>query len=465
MSIGIAQTGTGKTAAFALPILHRLLDTRMQAAAEDLPRAGAEPDPRTVRPDPRQLQGLWPPPPAERDARHRRRADGPSGPRHHGGVDVLVATPGRLLDLVSSNALRLGQVEFLVLDEADRMLDMGFIHDIRKIVAKLPTERQTLFFSATMPKDIAELAEQMLRDPARVAVTPVASTVERIDAAHHPCRPAAKPNAAGRNPQERDSRSRAGLHPHQARRRQGGARPGQGRHPGRSDPRQQVAEPARARARGLPQRRASARWSRPTSPRAASTSTASAMSSTSTCRTFRRAMSIASAAPRAPAPTASQSRFAMARRTRVPARHRTADPHDAAPGRPSHARRTATVRPASGRRTAAGDSRTTRQCGRGHGPRRQDGARRTQRPAPGSRAARHPGTGNGGHGAPQAPAVQPARNAPRRSGPAAGGDTGWLQGVAFLAPPRAGRKRQPNRTHRPSANARANLERPWPRKS
>src|ERR1700738_3888269 len=96
------------------------------------------------------------------------------------GVDVLVATPGRLLDLVQSNALKLNQVEFLVLDEADRMLDMGFINDIRKIVAKLPTDRQTLFFSATMPKDIAELAEQMLLDPARVAVTPVASTVDRI---------------------------------------------------------------------------------------------------------------------------------------------------------------------------------------------------------------------------------------------------------------------------------------------
>jgi superfamily II DNA/RNA helicase len=92
----------------------------------------------------------------------------------------MVATPGRLLDLVQSNGLKLGQVEFLVLDEADRMLDMGFINDIRKIVAKTPVKRQTLFFSATMPKDIAELAEQMLRDPARVAVTPAATTVERI---------------------------------------------------------------------------------------------------------------------------------------------------------------------------------------------------------------------------------------------------------------------------------------------
>jgi ATP-dependent RNA helicase RhlE len=97
------------------------------------------------------------------------------------GRDVLVATPGRLLDLVKSNALRLNEVEVLVLDEADRMLDMGFIHDIRTIVAKLPKDRQTLLFSATMPREIEELAAQMLRDPARVAVTPVASTAERVD--------------------------------------------------------------------------------------------------------------------------------------------------------------------------------------------------------------------------------------------------------------------------------------------
>jgi ATP-dependent RNA helicase RhlE len=96
------------------------------------------------------------------------------------GVDVLVATPGRLLDLVQSNALRLNRVEVLVLDEADRMLDMGFIDDIRRIVAKLPAQRQTLLFSATMPKAIADLAEHMLRNPAKVAVAPVASTAERV---------------------------------------------------------------------------------------------------------------------------------------------------------------------------------------------------------------------------------------------------------------------------------------------
>ena len=178
--VGIAQTGTGKTAAFALPILHRLIHPRKQTAPKSCRVLVLSPT--------RELSGQI------LDSfnaygRHLRisatLAIGgvPMGRQVRavmGGVDVMVATPGRLLDLVRGNALKLGQVEFLVLDEADRMLDMGFINDIRKIVAKLPTERQTLFFSATMPKDIADLAEQMLRNPARVAVTPVSSTAERV---------------------------------------------------------------------------------------------------------------------------------------------------------------------------------------------------------------------------------------------------------------------------------------------
>jgi superfamily II DNA/RNA helicase len=178
--VGIAQTGTGKTAAFALPILHRILENR-------------------IRPQPKACRVLVLSPTRELSGqildsfnaygRHIRLTSTlaiggvPMGRQVRSlmqGVEVLVATPGRLLDLVQSNGLKLGQVEFLVLDEADRMLDMGFINDIRKIVGKLPIKRQTLFFSATMPKDIAELAEAMLRDPARVAVTPVASTVDRI---------------------------------------------------------------------------------------------------------------------------------------------------------------------------------------------------------------------------------------------------------------------------------------------
>jgi len=179
--IGIAQTGTGKTAAFALPILHHLAADRRQPERKCCRVLVLSPT--------RELSGQI------LDSfraygRHLRisatLAIGgvPMGGQVRAlqnGVHVLVATPGRLLDLVRGNALRLGDVECLVLDEADRMLDMGFIHDIRKIVAKLPARRQTLFFSATMPRAIAELAEQMLRDPVKLAVTPVASTVDRVE--------------------------------------------------------------------------------------------------------------------------------------------------------------------------------------------------------------------------------------------------------------------------------------------
>jgi superfamily II DNA/RNA helicase len=96
------------------------------------------------------------------------------------GVDVLVATPGRLLDLVSEGMVRLDHVEALVLDEADQMLDMGFLPDVKRIIAKTPLKRQTLLFSATMPDAIADLSASMLRDPARVAVTPVAKTADRV---------------------------------------------------------------------------------------------------------------------------------------------------------------------------------------------------------------------------------------------------------------------------------------------
>src|SRR5262249_23298159 len=168
--VGIAQTGTGKTAAFALPILHQL-------AA------------RPQRPERKTCRVLVLSPTREFSGqildsfnaygRHLGFATTlaiggvPMGRQVRAlmnGVDVLVATPGRLLDLVRGNALRLGRVEFLVLDEADRMLDMGFIHDIRKIVGLLPAARQTLFFSATMPQQIPELAKHMLPDPVRVAV-------------------------------------------------------------------------------------------------------------------------------------------------------------------------------------------------------------------------------------------------------------------------------------------------------
>ena len=179
--IGIAQTGTGKTAAFALPILNRLA-------------ANAK------RPERKSCRVLVLSPTRELSAqildsfrtygRQLRLTTalaiggvkmGPQVRALANGVDVFVATPGRLLDLMRSNAVRLDQVEVLVLDEADRMLDMGFIHDIRTIVGKLPAQRQTLLFSATMPQEINELAAKFLRNPKTVAVTPVATTVEKVD--------------------------------------------------------------------------------------------------------------------------------------------------------------------------------------------------------------------------------------------------------------------------------------------
>jgi ATP-dependent RNA helicase RhlE len=178
--IGIAQTGTGKTAAFALPILHHLAADRRQPGRKACRVLVLSPTRELSR---QILDSFY------TYGRHLNISGAlaiggvPIGGQMRAllnGIEVLVATPGRLLDLVHSNALRLGEVEFLVLDEADRMLDMGFIDDIRKIVSKLPAHRQTMLFSATMPRAIAELAGRMLRDPVEVAVTPVASTVEQI---------------------------------------------------------------------------------------------------------------------------------------------------------------------------------------------------------------------------------------------------------------------------------------------
>jgi len=96
------------------------------------------------------------------------------------GVDILIATPGRLLDLMNQRHVHLGNIKVLILDEADRMLDMGFIRDVKKIIASVPRKRQTLFFSATMPPSIMELAHTILKDPVSVQVTPVSSTVEKV---------------------------------------------------------------------------------------------------------------------------------------------------------------------------------------------------------------------------------------------------------------------------------------------
>ena len=178
---GIAQTGTGKTAAFALPILQRLAAIRKP----------------TVRGGCRVLV-LAPTRELASQIAESFRVYGkfigvrvitmfggvPKGKQARAiasGVDVLVATPGRLIDHMQDRTVRLDTTEVLVLDEADHMLDLGFIIPIRRIVSTIPAARQTMFFSATMPKEIASLAEAMLRDPVHVAVAPAATTVERVD--------------------------------------------------------------------------------------------------------------------------------------------------------------------------------------------------------------------------------------------------------------------------------------------
>jgi len=179
--LGIAQTGTGKTAAFALPILQLLSESPRPARFRE-PRVLVVAPTRELAIQIGEAFAVY-----GKQIRFRQTVIyGGVGQRPQvqalaRGVDVLVATPGRLLDLMNQRHLSLQSVEFLVLDEADRMLDMGFIHDVRKIVAALPRQRQTLFFSATMPSAVAGLAGGILSDPVKVSVTPSATTVERIE--------------------------------------------------------------------------------------------------------------------------------------------------------------------------------------------------------------------------------------------------------------------------------------------
>jgi len=183
--LGIAQTGTGKTAAFALPILNRLLS--------EIPRGVRLPTGRKAKAlvlaPTRELAAQI----AESFSAYGRHTplrfavifggvgQGPQVRAIQQGVDILVATPGRLIDLLDQRIVNLSEIEFFVLDEADRMLDMGFIEPIRRIAKLLPSARQTMLFSATMPKEIRHLADSLLRDPVTVTVTPVSSAVDRID--------------------------------------------------------------------------------------------------------------------------------------------------------------------------------------------------------------------------------------------------------------------------------------------
>ncbi|HHM20954.1 MAG TPA: DEAD/DEAH box helicase [Bacteroidetes bacterium] len=180
--LGCAQTGTGKTAAFAVPILQNLHAL--------LPENNRHRKIKTLILTPTRELAIQIGDSFKAYSRHLHVrgtvifggvSQKPQETILKKGIDILVATPGRLLDLMGQGIISLADVEIFVLDEADRMLDMGFIHDVRKVIRELPPRRQTLFFSATMPKEIARLASDILTDPVKVAVTPVSSTAEKVE--------------------------------------------------------------------------------------------------------------------------------------------------------------------------------------------------------------------------------------------------------------------------------------------
>lgn len=180
--LGCAQTGTGKTAAFAIPILQRLAAQKTEGGRQRAIRALILTPTRELAlqiSDSFKAYGHY--------LRLRTAvifggvSQNPQVDELKRGIDILVATPGRLNDLIGQGYIDLKNVETLVLDEADRMLDMGFIHDVEKVIACVPSKRQTLFFSATMPDSIMRLCDRILTDPVKVAVTPVSSTVDLIE--------------------------------------------------------------------------------------------------------------------------------------------------------------------------------------------------------------------------------------------------------------------------------------------
>jgi ATP-dependent RNA helicase RhlE len=179
--LGIAQTGTGKTAAFALPILHRLVANQVRLGRSLTRVLVLSPTRELASQIADSFRTYGRDLPVRGAVVYGGVSFGPQARQLQSGVDIVVATPGRLLDHITQGTLKLDKTEIFVLDEADQMLDLGFMRDIRKIVALLPQNRQNLFFSATMPKEIGNLAGELLRNPARVQVTPVAKTADRVE--------------------------------------------------------------------------------------------------------------------------------------------------------------------------------------------------------------------------------------------------------------------------------------------
>ncbi len=194
--LGCAQTGTGKTAAFALPLLHRLFVSKPDKKRRGpvLPRALILSPTRELATQIADSFGTYG---QNTGLRYTTVFGGVSQSkqvRHlKSGVDILVATPGRLIDLMEQGHINLNAIEMFVLDEADRMLDMGFIHPIRRIASEIPEKRQTLLFSATMPKNISNLADSLLTDPVKISVNPVASTAPLIEQSLYMIPASAKP--------------------------------------------------------------------------------------------------------------------------------------------------------------------------------------------------------------------------------------------------------------------------------
>ncbi len=178
---GCAQTGTGKTAAFVLPILQHLDKNRLSGNQRPIRALIVTPTRELAAQIGESIATYG----AHLNLSHTVIYGGVKQGKQvttiRNGVDILVACPGRLLDLMNQRIINLSKVDHFVLDEADRMLDMGFIHDVRKIIAKLPKKRQTFFFSATVPDSIQKLASSLLTNPARVSVTPTSSTAETVD--------------------------------------------------------------------------------------------------------------------------------------------------------------------------------------------------------------------------------------------------------------------------------------------
>lgn len=178
--LGSAQTGTGKTAAFAIPIIQHLINTTQRLGKRQIKSLVVTPTRELAIQIGESFNAYGKYSNLQSAVIYGGVPQNPQVRQLQKGVDILVATPGRLLDLISQNYISLRDVKYFVLDEADRMLDMGFIHDINKLLKLLPRQRQSLFFSATMPTKIVKLSQQILVNPKKVAVNPVSSTAETI---------------------------------------------------------------------------------------------------------------------------------------------------------------------------------------------------------------------------------------------------------------------------------------------